>query len=142
LSREYDRAEDAENQVAKLRAERDEAQRQRDVMTKRYSALTEVSLQDKARAEAAEGQIAAIRQTWDEHRNRSPNLMYRVMDALLAVPPVTETTLIDELGAFSAKLAAAQRDLPADAAKVLRENLWMLYDSLDAPATPAKDAVK
>jgi hypothetical protein len=36
--------------------------------------------------------------------------------------------LFDELVAFHQRLAANQQDLPEEAARVLRDNLWNLYD--------------
>lgn len=38
------------------------------------------------------------------------------------------SNLFDELLKFHQALAHAQRDLPEDAAKILRDNLWELYD--------------
>jgi hypothetical protein len=35
--------------------------------------------------------------------------------------------LFDELVQFHARLASAQKDLPEEAARVLRDNLWQLY---------------
>jgi len=41
---------------------------------------------------------------------------------------VNEHDLLSELVRFHQKLAASQRDLPEDAARLLRENLWQLYE--------------
>ncbi len=38
------------------------------------------------------------------------------------------TDLFDDLLEFHQRLAGSQQDLPADAARLLRENLWQLYD--------------
>jgi hypothetical protein len=38
------------------------------------------------------------------------------------------SNLFDELLAFHRNLASAQGDLPEEAARLLRENLWQLYD--------------
>ena len=103
------------------------------------------------RAETGKAQLSAIaglRAYQMHHGNGQTAEAFLKSDVLaLAAPPVTETsepladTLMNELGIFAAKLVTAQRDLPADAARLLRENLWDLYDSIspDAPATPAKE---
>ena len=46
----------------------------------------------------------------------------------LQVTRATHTDLFDELLAFHQRLASSQRDLPQDAARLLWENLWQLYD--------------
>jgi len=38
------------------------------------------------------------------------------------------STLFDDLLAFHKRLASSQEDLPEEAARLLRENLWQLYD--------------
>ena len=38
------------------------------------------------------------------------------------------STLFDDLLAFHKTLASSQEDLPEQAARLLRENLWQLYD--------------
>lgn len=42
----------------------------------------------------------------------------------------------DDLTEVFTKLAARMEDLPPDAARILRENLWKLYDAAPAPASP------
>lgn len=46
----------------------------------------------------------------------------------LQVTTATRTDLFDDLLDFHQRLAGSQQDLPEDAARVLRENLWQLYD--------------
>ncbi len=44
------------------------------------------------------------------------------------VTTATRTDLFDDLLEFHQRLAGSQQDLPEDAARLLRENLWQLYD--------------
>jgi hypothetical protein len=46
----------------------------------------------------------------------------------LQVTTATHTDLFDELLEIHQRLAGSQQDLPEDAARLLRENLWQLYD--------------
>lgn len=46
----------------------------------------------------------------------------------LQVTTATRTDLFDDLLEFHQRLASSQQDLPEDAARLLRENLWQLYD--------------
>lgn len=46
----------------------------------------------------------------------------------LQVTTATRTDLFDDLLQFHQRLATSQQDLPEDAARLLRENLWQLYD--------------
>jgi hypothetical protein len=39
-----------------------------------------------------------------------------------------QSALFDDLLVFHQQLASSQRDLPEDAARLLRDNLWQLYD--------------
>lgn len=49
-------------------------------------------------------------------------------NSTLQVTTATHTDLFDELLQFHQRLASSQQDLPEDAARLLRENLWQLYD--------------
>jgi hypothetical protein len=60
---------------------------------------------------------AASIQTADVSRNSS-----------LQVTTAARTDLFDNLLQFHQRLATSQQDLPEDAARLLRENLWQLYD--------------
>lgn len=46
----------------------------------------------------------------------------------LQVTTAARTDLFDDLLQFHHRLATSQQDLPEDAARLLRENLWQLYD--------------
>ena len=46
----------------------------------------------------------------------------------LQVTTATRIDLFDDLLEFHQRLASSQQDLPEDAARLLRENLWQLYD--------------
>jgi hypothetical protein len=46
----------------------------------------------------------------------------------LQVTTATPTDLFDNLLEFHQRLASSQQDLPDEAARLLRENLWQLYD--------------
>ena len=46
----------------------------------------------------------------------------------LQVTTATRIDLFDDLLEFHQRLATSQQDLPDDAARLLRENLWHLYD--------------
>ncbi len=60
--------------------------------------------------------VASI-QTVDVNRNSS-----------LQVTTATRADLFEDLLRFHQRLATSQQDLPEDAARLLRENLWQLYD--------------
>jgi hypothetical protein len=49
-------------------------------------------------------------------------------NSTLQVTTATHTDLFDELLEFHQRLASSQQDLPEGAARLLRENLWQLYD--------------
>jgi|SRR5688572_9912894 len=49
-------------------------------------------------------------------------------NSTLQVTTTTYTDLFDDLLEFHRRLASSQQDLPEDAARLLRENLWQLYD--------------
>jgi hypothetical protein len=44
------------------------------------------------------------------------------------VTTATRSDLFDDLLEFHQRLASSQQDLPEEAARLLRENLWQLYD--------------
>ena len=46
----------------------------------------------------------------------------------LQLTTAVHTNLFDDLLQFHQRLATSQQDLPEDAARLLRENLWQLYD--------------
>jgi hypothetical protein len=46
----------------------------------------------------------------------------------LQITTATRVDLFDDLLKFHQRLANSQQDLPEDAARLLRENLWQLYD--------------
>ena len=48
--------------------------------------------------------------------------------ATLSASTVAQQTLLDALVTFHGQLASSQQDLPEDAARILRENLWQLYE--------------
>jgi hypothetical protein len=49
-------------------------------------------------------------------------------NSTLQVTTATRADLFDDLVEFHQRLATSQQDLPEDAARLLRENLWQLYD--------------
>jgi hypothetical protein len=46
----------------------------------------------------------------------------------LQLTTAVRTNLFDDLLQFHQRLAISQQDLPENAARLLRENLWQLYD--------------
>ena len=46
----------------------------------------------------------------------------------IQITSAVQSGLFDELLEFHQKLSGSQQDLPDDAARLLRENLWQLYD--------------
>lgn len=46
----------------------------------------------------------------------------------LQVTTIVRSDIFDDLVDFHQRLARSQEDLPTDAARLLRENLWQLYD--------------